>query len=73
MSDFSKITKYGEQYPTMMYVIRNNNKSQVAYGTCETRSVEETFANILTNHHDVVSQVNLNHECCTCKLFICIE
>ena len=59
MSDFRKITKYGEQYPSMMYIVRNNNKSQVAYGTCETRSVEETFANILTNHHDVVSQVNL--------------
>ena len=44
MSDFHKITKYGEQYPSMMYVVRNNNKSQVAYGTCETRSVEDTFA-----------------------------
>ena len=59
MSDFRKITKYGEQYPTMMYVIRNQDKSQIAYGTCETRYIEETFTSILANHHDVVSQVNL--------------
>ena len=59
MSDFDKITKYANKYPTMMYVIRNKQKSQIAYGTCETKYVEDTFAKILANHRDVVSKVNL--------------
>lgn len=58
MSDFSKLTKYASSYPVMMYVIRNKNKSHIAYGICETRDSKETFTKILTNNHDVVSQVD---------------
>ena len=58
MSDFSKLTKYATSYPAMMYVIRNKNKTSIAYGICETRDSKEKFTKILTNNHDVVSQVD---------------